>query len=333
MNWNFDEPLYFLILLLIPVVFFATKFQNFRKNRSQKNFADEHLLNYIFPKQKRNFWWILNPIFILLISISLVDIISGFQKINVKNKGYDIVFALDISNSMNCEDLLPSRLEKAKKLMLNILEQNSESKFGIIIFAGEAYTLLPLTYDKNAVELNLKNITTELIDIQGTDLGIALKEAAGLFNKNQKKGKIIVLISDGEDHEGNEDSGIDYIKDQNIHVISVGMGTQKGGTIPYFSQGVQMGNFTDENGETVISKLQKKSLQKIANKTNGNYLSSIDNQKLSKLITDEIQLKSKKDFETIDSSQGERNYTYFLALALLVFFIISLTQIKNDFNI
>lgn len=333
MNWNFEQPIYFLILFLIPILFFAIKFQKFWKNKNQKSFADEHLVNYIFTQQKQNFWWILSLIFIFLITLSLVDVISDFQKIKVKNKGYDIVFALDISNSMNCEDVLPSRLEKAKNVMLNVLDKNPESKFGIIIFAGEAYTLLPLTYDKNAVELNLKNISTELIDIQGTDLGIALKEATGLFNINHKNGKIIVLISDGEDHEGNEDSGIDYVQEQNIHVISVGMGTQKGGTIPYFSQGVQMGNFTDENGEVVISKLQSNSLKKIAKKTNGNYFSSHDTQQLAKLITEEVQLKTKKDFETIDSSQGERNYTYFLTLALFVFFIISLTQIKNDFNI
>ncbi|MCB9202828.1 MAG: VWA domain-containing protein [Flavobacteriales bacterium] len=334
MNFSFDNVEYFSLLLFIPFLIFALKLHNLWKQKKQKSFADKKFREKLFPKNSNyKLKILLYSLFILFMSIALVDILAGTQKIKVNNQGTDIVFAIDVSNSMNCEDIVPSRLEKSKKIIEDILDESSGNRVGIVAFAGEAYTLLPLTRDYSSAKLFLNTLSTNTIELQGTDLGIAIKESCGLFNPNQKYGKTIILISDGEDHEANEDSGIEYANKREVNIICVGIGTQKGETVPLYENGTQIGFLTDAHGDIVVSKLQEKSLKKIAKETSGMYFSDTNSKKIIDFLNSSIKKIQQNQNSRIESTASKHYFQWFLAPALLIIFIISLTNLKNEFNI
>jgi len=330
---SFDKIEYAFLFLLIPLFILVLKYQSFWRSKKQAEFSDKSFSENIFPKVNVNLKIILYTLFIICITISLIDILAGKQEIKVKNQGFDLVFAVDISNSMNCDDVQPTRLEKAKKIITDILKKTSGNRVGIVVFAGEALPVLPLTYDYNAVDQFVKNISTTMMDYQGTDLGIAMKEACGLFNSNQKSAKIVVLLSDGEDHEGNENSGIDYAKEAGVKVISIGIGTEKGGTISYISDDQQIGFLTDESGNPVISKLQENALKKIASKTDGGYFSSTNSSEIAEYLNNSFQKISTNGTSEIDSFASKHYFQYFLFIAFILIIAISILNFKNEFGI
>lgn len=333
MDLSFDQIEYFLLLLTLPLFYIANKSYKYWKNSARKKFADEKFVNVLFSKKNSNrrFYWYL--FYIILITLALVDVIDGSQKIKVKNKTVEIVLAIDISNSMNAMDITPSRLENAKKIADEIIKKIPRNKIGLLVFAGQAYTLIPLTNDSNALTLFIHSINSKIIDYQGTNLGNAIKESCGLFNSNQKSEKIIILISDGENHISNEDSGIRIAKQSNIKIISIGIGTQKGATIPYYSAGQQGIYFTDKKGDAVITKLHEKNMQKIAEKTHGKYIKHHSQSGTLQFIRESLKAINNNSIKKNENELSKHYFQWFLTFALLVFFIISLTNIHNEFNI
>lgn len=308
---------------------------NHWKNSLQQNFCDKKFINIFFQKTNINKRFILYVIFIIFIILSLVDTTKSSNKKITYNTSIDVVFALDISNSMNSIDILPSRLEKSKKIIQNIISKLSINKVGLIVFAGQAHTLVPMTNDINAVKLYLDSINSNMIDYQGTNIKNALKEAIQLFHENKKSGKILILISDGEDHVNKEHSIIKLANKNHMHIISIGVGTKKGSLIPFYYKNNSIKYLTDKKQNIVISKLEEEKLQNISKQTFGNYINSsmTSENQITQFINNNLILIHNNSMNAFAYKTNHHYFQWYILFALLIFIIIFLTNINNDFNI
>ena len=207
MNWYLGNYWYLLLLLLLPllgiVLFNYVKW----KNRKKNVFAEARFQNELFEK-KSGFSKILPLLYLiatLFLILSIVDLLSGSEEVKSKQKMNNVIFLLDVSNSMNAQDIQPSRLEEAKNIIINSLQKMTNDRVGIIVFAGDAYSVMPLSSDYSAAETYLSGIETSVIQNQGTDFLKPIQIAAQKFKNITKGSRNIVLISDGEDNEGHED--------------------------------------------------------------------------------------------------------------------------------
>ena len=256
--------------------------------------------------------------YFFLMIISLLGPSFGSSKKEIKVIGKDIMIAIDLSESMNANDIQPSRLEKIKFELKKIIDEFSSDRIGIIMFSNEAYIQCPLTYDKNALNLFIETLNTELVPNSGTDFGPPLDLSLDklLTNKIQEndKSKIIILISDGEDFGENTYEIVDKIKESSIKLFTVGIGTAQGTRIT-----LRNGLFKkDKNGKEVITKLNSTSLKKIANETKGKYF-EISNQinQINGMIYEIKEIKG----DLIDSKfmdVTKNKYFYFLFVALML---------------
>ena len=256
--------------------------------------------------------------YFFLMIIALLGPSFGSSKKEIKVIGKDIMIAIDLSESMNANDIQPSRLEKIKFELKKIIDEFSSDRIGIIMFSNEAYIQCPLTYDKNALNLFIETLNTELVPNSGTDFGPPLNLSLDklLTNKIQEndKSKIIILISDGEDFGENTYEIVDKIKESSIKLFTVGIGTTQGTRIT-----LRNGLFKkDKNGKEVITKLNSTSLKKIANETKGKYF-EISNQinQINGMIYEIKEIKG----DLIDSKfmdVTKNKYFYFLFVALML---------------
>lgn len=312
------------------------KYNNWKKF-VHKNFCDEQFKNIFFINFKIYKRLILYSIFIFFITLALVDTIQVSKKKNQHTKNIKVVFALDISNSMNAQDIIPSRLEKSKKIIENIVDNLQINKIGLIIFAGQAYTLVPITHDLNAFKLYLHSINSEIIDFQGTNINNAIKESISLFKNYNKEKHLIILISDGEDNSNKENLTIKLSKKYHIQIISIGIGTKEGSSIPIVSNTQQqMKYLTDKYGNIVITKLVEEKLKKISKKTFGIYINSnlYPNYKILKKINNILISIQNNNLKQNNENKIQNHYfQYYLGLSLLTFFIILITNFNNELNI
>ena len=245
----------------------------------------------------------------------------------------NVIFLVDVSNSMNAQDVEPNRLDEAKNIIINTMSKMRNDKVGIVVFAGEASSIMPLTTDFTAAEAYIGAVETSIVKMQGTDFLKGLTTVAEKFKNVSKGSRKVVLLSDGEDNEGNEKAAIKLAKREGISVVTVGIGSEEGAPIPEYVFGQLMGYKTDINGETVISKRQKNSLINIASETGGSY---IDGNNLDSSTSQIIDAMSKNvgSSETFVKSQNAIHYyQYFLAVSLFFFLIIFLFNPKKEFNI
>jgi len=259
--------------------------------------------------------------FILLIA-ALLGPSFGADKKEVKSVGKDIMIAIDLSQSMNAYDIAPSRLEKVKFELKNIVDAFSSDRIGLLIFSSEAFVQCPLTFDQNALNLFIETLNTGLVPSSGTDFGAPLTMAYEKLTDNEEssadkqKSKIIILISDGEDFGDDTDAAIEQIKESGIRLFTLGIGTKKGSRIPY-----RNGFKKNDRGEIVVSKLDEESLQDLAYKADGEYF-EINNlvNEVGRLIATINTIEGElMDTRFVDASANK--YMYALAAALLLLLI------------
>ena len=263
----------------------------------------------------------LRTIYFSLFIISLLGPSFGESKKEIQIVGKDIMIAVDLSESMNAKDIQPSRLEKIKFELKNIINEFYSDRIGIVMFSNDAFVQCPLTYDKNALNLFIETLNTGLVPNTGTDFGpplrISLKKLKNDDNiPNTNKSKIILLISDGEDFGENTSQYVEEIQDSSIKLFTLGVGTNKGSNI-ISSTGIIK---KDKNGQNVVTKLNSNSLKKIALSTNGRYY-EITNEKneIKLLINDISKIKGDvRDVKQIDTSKNKYFYFLFIALILLM---------------
>lgn len=272
---------------------------------------------------------VLRAAYFALFIVALLGPSFGESTKEIKSIGKDIFIAIDLSESMNAFDIQPTRLEKIKFELKEIVEAFSSDRIGLIMFSNEAYVQCPLTYDKSALNLFIETLTTNLVPNTGTDFGPPLKMALDKISDDKEtitrqKSKIIILISDGEDFGDNTAGIAKTIEEEGIKLFTLGIGTSQGSKIM-----TQRGFKKDRNGQDVISKLNPVSLKKIATSTSGKYFEINGSQNdVEKLINTIGEIEGElRDSKKMDVSANK--YYYFLSLALILIFLDAAIKVRT----
>jgi Ca-activated chloride channel family protein len=251
----------------------------------------------------------------------------GTKLEEVKRVGIDLIVAMDVSNSMKAEDLSPNRLERAKRAMLQMVDELKSDRLGIIVFAGQAYTQLPITTDYSAAKLFLGTIDTDIVPVQGTAIGKAIDLAMESFDYEQGGNKALIVVTDGENHEDDAIRAAEEALEKGIKVYTIGMGTPNGAPIPVFRRGKKMGFREDGNGNTVVSSLNEEMLREIAGVGGGAYVRATNANAGFEQILDELSGLEKSEFESQMYTDYEDRFQFFIGAA--VFFLL-LSVIINE---
>lgn len=319
---RFEHPEYLYWLLVIPVLIAIYIFIRIINKRQFKKFADNKFLGFLIPLASRARSNTKFVLFILVITLGIfaaANLQTGSKMEEVKREGIDMFFCIDISNSMNAEDIAPNRLERSKQAINNIINQLRGDRIGIIVFAGNAYVQLPITTDYAAAKLFLSTINTSLIPSQGTEIGSAINLAVKSFG-NSENSKAIIVISDGEDHEnGDAVKAAQEAAKLGIKIYTIGMGLEDGAPIPLYNQyGKRTGYKKDREGNIVITKLDDNMLRQIAEIGDGIYRrASNSNVGLDEII-DEINKAEKTEIDSKVFTDYEDQFQWFLGAAIIL---------------
>ncbi|MCG8749452.1 vWA domain-containing protein [Tenacibaculum finnmarkense] len=326
MLYRLEEPIYFWLFAIIPILIVVFLFVLWWKKRTQKKFTNAKMLAKIAPNSS-TFKSVLKLIFFLIgisfLIISLVNPKMGTKLKTVKREGVDVVFALDVSKSMLAEDIAPNRLEKAKQIISKIIDKLGSDRIGIIIYAGNAYPLLPITTDHAAAKMFLQNANPDMVSSQGTAINEALNLAKTYYNNDEQTNRFLIVISDGEDHQDQTKELAQNISKEGVKVYSIGVGTEKGAPIPIKRNGALVGYKKDHQGQTVITKRKSDVLQDIAEASQGKYIDGNKTSNPVNAIEKIITNAQKSEFETKQFSDYKDQFQWFLGIGLL-FLIIDL---------
>jgi len=249
--------------------------------------------------------------------IGLANPQIGSKLEEVKREGIDIMIALDLSNSMLAEDLKPNRLEKSKRAISKLVERLHSDRIGIVVFAGEAYTQLPLTSDLSAAKLFLRTVSTDIVPTQGTNIGAAIKRCVKSFDEKSAAGKAIIIITDGENHEEDAVEEANVAAENGIQIYTVGMATTNGVPIPLYQNGRKMGYRKDKEGNSVVTMLNESMLKELAAEGNGFYIRATNSDAGLNQILDELEQLDKAEIGTQLFTDYEDRFQYFVGLGLL----------------
>ncbi len=270
-----EEKIWFWLLLLIPAVILLYIGVVIWQRQAQKKFADSDLLKKLSP-DKSYFKPILKISIICLalffLVVALVNPKVGTKLETVKREGVDVVFAIDVSKSMLAEDIAPNRIEKSKQLVTQIINNLGSDRVGIIAYAGSAYPQLPITTDYSSAKLFLSQMSTDMLSSQGTAISEAIELAKTYYNDEEQTNRVLFIISDGEDHVGESIDIAEQANEEGIRIFTIGVGKPEGGPIPLKRNGIIQGYKKDQNGETVITRLDEETLKNIAAEANGEYI-------------------------------------------------------------
>lgn len=318
--FRFAHNEFFLAFLLIPLLTAVFVLFMFRRMKAMERYGEAPLMRILAPEfsvAKPIIKFVLFSLGLAAMIMALVDLQSGSRIEKVKRKGIDLMLCLDVSNSMMAQDIRPYRLERAKQAISKLIDRLEGDRVGIIVFAGKAYTQLPITTDYAAAKLFVSTINTGMVPTQGTAIADALKLAASSFGET-KHNKAIILITDGEDHEGQVLEESEAVAKSGITLYTIGMGLPDGAPIPVFQDGVQTGFKKDQDGNTIISRLDETTLKQIASVGKGMYVRASNSEAGLNPVFDDLEKIEKSDIESKQFSDYESRFQYFAALALLI---------------
>ena len=327
--FRFEDPAYLYLLLLLPVLVAFYLYSNYRRRKAIREFGDPELMASLMPdvsKRRPDIKFALILGCIALFAVLLARPQFGSKLETVKRQGVEVIIALDISNSMLAQDIQPSRLEKAKRLISQLVDKMEQDKVGLIVFAGDAFTQLPITSDYISAKMFLESITPALITKQGTDLGAALTLANRSFTPQDGVGRTIILITDGENHEGGVDQAIKSLTDKDIQINVLGIGSPEGSPIPMEDSR----DFRrDKDGNIVVTKLNEQMCQDLAKAGNGVYVRVDNTNTAQRAIQQAIDKLAKADIETQVYSDYNEQFQA-VAWVLLLLLIIELLIMERQ---
>lgn len=330
---RFAYPEFLYALYLIPLFIGIYIFIYRNKINALKKFAEREMWQVLFPGKSFfiehvKFALLMGAFALIVLSAARLQIGSKLEE--VKQTGIDVFIVLDVSNSMLAEDLKPNRLEKAKNEIALLLRKLQGDRMGMIIFAGEPFMQIPLTSDYSAANLFLNAVNTNSIPTQGTALASALNLAVKSFDKKSPTQKVIIAITDGEDHEGDIDGAVKEAVENGIKVYAIGMGSPTGAPIPvYDGNKNRVGFKQDADGNPVITKLDEITLEKIANDGDGKYFRAVSAQNELDLIYKDLSALEKAEFGSKRVTEYDDKYYYFLIPAILLLLIELLLRDKK----
>ena len=317
--FRFANPDFLYLLLLLPLIVTLYLYSNHRRRQNIRKYGDPSLLKELMPTISKyrpdvKFWLMFSALGLIIIMLARPQFGSKME--TVKRTGVETVIALDISNSMLAEDVTPSRLEKAKKLITRLIDTFNNDKVGLNVFAGEAFTQLPITSDYISAKMFLESINPSLISTQGTDIGAAIRLAMKSFTPNDGVGRAIIVITDGENHEGGAIEAA-QAAEKNMQVFILGIGSPDGSPIP-----VERGSNDfrrDGNGEIIVTKLNEQMCQEIAKAGNGMYIRVDNSNAAERILNEEISKLAKTDVESQIFTEFDEQ---FQALAWLILILL-----------
>ena len=319
-----EEKIYFWLLSLIPVLVVLFIGLSYWRYRAQKKYANKEMLDHLIPNRS---WF--KPILklvtvcvgIVFLVLALVNLKAGEKIETVNREGVDIVFAVDVSKSMLAEDIAPSRLEKSQRLVTEIINNLASDRIGLIAYAGSAVPQLPITTDYGSARLFLQSLNTDLVSSQGTAINEAIQLAESYYGDNTEAAKVLVIISDGEDHEGESVAVAEAAAEKGIRIITIGVGTEKGSTIPIKRGGIVREFKKDRDGKTVMTKLNPETLKKIAEAGNGAYIDGTVTATVIEQLKEELSGIDKVAFDSQQYADFESQFQWFLGFGLFFLFL------------
>lgn len=319
--FRFAHPEYLYLLLVVPVligVFIYTKIQ---RRRNINKFGNPELLaglmpNVSFVRPQVKFYLQLASVLLLIVVLAQPQF--GTRQDKEKRKGIEVMIALDVSNSMMAQDVQPSRLEKAKQVLSKLVDGMTNDKIGLVVFAGDAYTQLPITVDYVSAKMFLSTISPQLVPRQGTAIGSAIDLAIKSFGTKSGAGRAIIVITDGENHEDDAIGAAKLAAENNILVNVIGMGKAEGSPIPIPGT---MSFWKDKDGNVVVSKLNETMCKVIAIAGKGIYVHADNSNSAFRIITKELDTLGKSEIKTSVFSEYNEQFQSFALLALIILII------------
>lgn len=322
--YELEEKGYLYLLAIIPLLVLLFLYVQLWKRKKQREFGDLELVRKLSPERsvfKPTLKFVLLIIALVGLILGLVNPKIGTKMETIKREGIDIVFAIDVSKSMLAEDVAPNRLEKSKQIVSQIINQLGNDRIGIVAYAGSAFPVLPITTDYSVSKMFLQSMNTSIVSSQGTSLDDAIKLSSTYFDKGNKTSKLLILISDGEDHsEGATEAAAEANKN-GMKIITIGVGTEKGGPIPIKQNGVVQSFKRDNNNEVVITKLNQESLKEIAKATKGGYVSGNSTKEVLAYVKKALDNIQKTEFEATQMADFESQFQWFLGIAFSLLFL------------
>lgn len=325
--WGLDTPFYFYLLLLIPILIAVYLWNTVWKKKKIAEFGSGNYLKRLAPEasttSKPLIKMVLLAVTVFALIIALVNPKFGTRIETVKRQGVDIVFAIDVSKSMLAEDIAPSRLGKSKQLASQIINNLASDRIGIVGYAGSAFPMLPITTDYSMAKMYIQDMHTDMVSSMGTALREAIEVGSNYFD-DPKTSKVMILISDGEDHGEGISDAIAMAKDKGIKIITIGIGTPNGGQIPIKSGNGSIDYKKDTDGSIVVTKLNDATLKEIAKSTGGVFIYGSKTDEVLQLVDQTLQKIEKTDFESQQIADFQSQFQWFIGLALLLLIIDSL---------
>jgi len=321
---RFENPDYIYLLAIIPLVLIMFGVSRYLMKGKLKKFAGSELLKTLMPLHSKTRLWVKTILFSLALTsliFALANLQTGAKMEEVKREGIDLFIAVDISNSMLAEDIVPNRLQNAKQSINRLIDKLQGDRIGIILFAGKAYIQLPLTTDYAAAKMFVSTIETDLIQAQGTAIGEAISTATEAFDENDHN-KAIIILSDGEDHEENARDAAKEASKSGINIYTIGMGLADGTPIPVYNQyGKRTGFRKDNQDKTIVTRLNEEMMQQLADAGNGSYVRASNNRNGLDYIFDEINKLEKAEIDAKIFTDYEDQFQWFIGLALILLLI------------
>ena len=316
---HFAQADFLLLLLLIPFFFvFYALMQYFQRQRIKK-FGDTSLVLQLMPSRSVAKGWVKMVLFSLaffFFSIGLARPQIGAKLKEHEAKGDEIMICLDVSNSMLAEDYSPNRLDRAKLAISKLVDKLSEDRIGLIIFAGNSFVQLPITTDYVSAKMFLNSISTGSVPVQGTAIGDAINTAMRGFSAQSEKSRVIIVITDGENHEDDPVAAAKQAAELGVRVFTIGVGSPEGKPIPMDGDLLK-----DKDGEIVVTRLDETVLQEVAQQGNGAYVRAGNSEFGLNPIIDSIKQMDQEKFSSIVFEEYDEQYMYFFAIALILLVI------------
>ncbi len=327
--FRFENPEYLWLLWLLVPLALLRYYGLWRRKRRLAKMGDKELLTRLMPevsssRRRAKFWLLMAAVALLVVIVARPQM--GSKISNDKRNGIETIICLDISNSMLAEDVVPSRLEKSKMLVENLVDNFTNDKIGLVVFAGDAFVQLPITSDYVSAKMFLQGISPSLITTQGTDIARAITLAASSFTQQQGVGKAIILITDGEDHEGGALEAAKAARKKGINVFILGIGSTKGAPIP-----VGGGEYIKDNtGNVVMSALNEDMCREIAQAGSGTYIHVDNTNDAQEKLNDELSKLQKGETKSVVYSEyAEQFQSFGILLILLLVAETCLMEKKN----
>lgn len=325
--FRFADPNVLYLLIILPFVAIFYFYSNYRRTKRLRKYGDPELLSMLMPEASAHrpvfkFWVLWIALGLSIVMLARPQFGTRLEK--VKRSGIETIIALDISNSMLAEDVVPSRLEKAKSLISRLVSNFNDDKVGLIVFAGDAFTQLPITSDYISAKMFLESITPALISSQGTNIGEAIRLAIKSFTPQEKVGRAIIVITDGENHEGGAVEAAKEAASKGMKVFVLGIGSPDGSPIPLEGSNDYR---KDNQGNVIVTRLNEQMCREVAQAGNGVYIRVDNSSSAQSLLQKEIDKLTKSDLEsTVYSNYNEQ----FPALAWIIIVLLIIEVVVLD---